>query len=189
LSCLIHAVAGRTLPAGERGSAAGSPRKYPLPGYPNYTWTCVLCRPHHPSCPLTLSGSSVGQRGILCSIHLSVLYLQHILCSYLDALQHLPPPQPVPCQASKRSPVLSICLLARGAARPRCIVAPGVPLERPPPGVVFFWPGALDKGCLQRVPASPSCFGGRLCWACHSQHPKFRGLRCIISRAGYISSD
>ena len=31
---------------------------------------------------------------------------------------------------------LSICLLARsclGAARPRCIVAPGVPLERIPP--------------------------------------------------------
>jgi hypothetical protein len=31
---------------------------------------------------------------------------------------------------------LSICLLARsclGAARPRCIVAPGVPLERTPP--------------------------------------------------------
>jgi hypothetical protein len=28
----------------------------------------------------------------------SVLYLQHRLCSYLDALQHLPPPQPVPRQ-------------------------------------------------------------------------------------------
>ena len=42
LSCLIHAVAGRTFPAGERGSAAGSLLSS---HYPNYTWACVLCRP------------------------------------------------------------------------------------------------------------------------------------------------
>jgi hypothetical protein len=42
LSCLIHAVAGRTFPAGERGSAAGSLLSSQ---YPNYTWACVLCRP------------------------------------------------------------------------------------------------------------------------------------------------
>jgi hypothetical protein len=42
LYCLIHAVAGRTFPAGERGSAAGSLLSS---HYPNYTWACVLCRP------------------------------------------------------------------------------------------------------------------------------------------------
>jgi hypothetical protein len=42
LSCLRLAVAGRTFPAGERGSAAGSL----LSSHdPNYTWACVLCRP------------------------------------------------------------------------------------------------------------------------------------------------
>jgi hypothetical protein len=65
--CLIHALAGRTLPAGERGSAAGSLLSS---HHPKYTWTCVLCRPS-PELPFfTLSGSSVGQRGILRSIHL-----------------------------------------------------------------------------------------------------------------------
>jgi hypothetical protein len=41
--CLvIHAVAGRTFPAGERGSAAGSLLSS---HYPDYTRACVLCRP------------------------------------------------------------------------------------------------------------------------------------------------
>jgi hypothetical protein len=49
LSCLLHALAGRTFPAGERGSAAGS-----------------LLSSHRPkyTCPFALPGSSVGQRGI-----------------------------------------------------------------------------------------------------------------------------
>jgi hypothetical protein len=67
LSCLIHAVAGRTFPAGERGSAAGSLLSSPT------TLTILgpaCCAGHHPSCPFTLSGSSVGQRCILRSIHL-----------------------------------------------------------------------------------------------------------------------
>jgi hypothetical protein len=60
---------GGTSPAGERGSAAGlllSPRR------PNCTRACVsaCCAGHHPSSPFALSGSSVGQRGILRSIHL-----------------------------------------------------------------------------------------------------------------------
>jgi hypothetical protein len=39
---VIHAVAGRTFPAGERPSAAGSLLSSHCPGY---TWACVLCRP------------------------------------------------------------------------------------------------------------------------------------------------
>jgi hypothetical protein len=42
LYCLIHDVAGRTFPAGERGSAAGSLLSSHCP---NYTWACVLPRP------------------------------------------------------------------------------------------------------------------------------------------------
>jgi hypothetical protein len=42
LSFLSCEKAGRTLPAGERGSAAGSLLS---PHCPNYTWACVLCRP------------------------------------------------------------------------------------------------------------------------------------------------
>jgi len=43
-------------------------------------------------------------------------------------------------------------------------------------------PGALDKGRLKRarVPASPSCFGFRLCRACQPA-PRSWGLRRIIS--------
>jgi hypothetical protein len=48
LSCLIHAVAGRTFPAGERGNAAGSLLSSHCP---NYTWACVLCRPSPESPP------------------------------------------------------------------------------------------------------------------------------------------
>jgi hypothetical protein len=66
LPCLIHAVAGRTSPAGERGSAAGSLLSSHYPAIPGP----ACCAGHHPSSPFALSGSSVGQRGILRSIHL-----------------------------------------------------------------------------------------------------------------------
>jgi hypothetical protein len=89
LSCLIHAVAGRTFPAGERGSAAGSLLSS---HYPNYTWACVLCRPS-PESRSKLPFHLVWFLGWL-TWHLalgpsSVLYLQHKLCSYFDALQQL----------------------------------------------------------------------------------------------------
>jgi hypothetical protein len=84
LSCLIHAVAGRTFPAGERGSAAGSLLSS---HYPNYTWACVLCRPslEFPFRFIWVLGWSTWHLALDPS---SVLYLQHKLCSYLDALQH-----------------------------------------------------------------------------------------------------
>jgi hypothetical protein len=66
LSCLIHAVAGRTSPAGERGSAAGSL----LSSHSLTILGPACCAGHHPSSPFALSGSSVGQRGILRSIRL-----------------------------------------------------------------------------------------------------------------------
>ena len=94
LSCLIHAVAGRTFPAGERGSAAGSLLSS---HYPNYTWACVLCRPS-PEFPFRFIWVLGWSTWHLALDPSSVLYLQHKLCSYLDALQHLPPPQPVPRQ-------------------------------------------------------------------------------------------
>ena len=94
LSCLIHAVAGRTFPAGERGSAAGSLLSSHCP---NYTWACVLCRPS-PELPFHFVWVLGWSTWHLALDPSSVLYLQHKLCSYLDALQHLPPPQPVPRQ-------------------------------------------------------------------------------------------
>ena len=94
LSCLIHAVAGRTFPAGERGSAAGSLLSSHCP---NYTWACVLCRPS-PELPFHFVWFLGWSTWHLALDPSSVLYLQHKLCSYLDALQHLPPPQPVPRQ-------------------------------------------------------------------------------------------
>ena len=86
LSCLIHAVAGRTFPAGERGSAAGSLLSS---HYPNYTWACVLCRPS-PEFPFRFIWVLGWSTWHLALDPSSVLYLQHKLCSYLDALQHLP---------------------------------------------------------------------------------------------------
>jgi hypothetical protein len=96
LSCLsiIHAVAGRTFPAGERGSAAGSLLSS---HYPNCTWACVLCRPS-PELPFHFVWFLGWSTRHLALDPSSVLYLQHKLCSYFDALQHLPPPQPVPRQ-------------------------------------------------------------------------------------------
>jgi hypothetical protein len=63
---------------------------------------------------------------------------------------------------------LSICLLARswrlGAARPRCIVAPGAPLERTPPGV--------SAGVLaSRGVTGPHFFAAR--WTCESDKHGF----------------
>jgi hypothetical protein len=63
----IHAVAGRTSPAGKRGSAAGSLLSS---NCPSYTWACVLCRPS-PELPfhfVWFLGWSAP--GILRSIHL-----------------------------------------------------------------------------------------------------------------------
>jgi hypothetical protein len=93
LSCLIHAVAdlvaGRTFPAGERGSAAGSLLSS---HYPSYTcaWACVLCRPS-PEFPfrfIWVLGWSTWHLALDSS---SVLYLQHKLCPYLDD-ESIPPP-------------------------------------------------------------------------------------------------
>jgi hypothetical protein len=60
LSCLIHALAGRTFTRwGERQ------RRWPLarcsPPTALATPGPACCAGHHPSCPFTLSGSSVGQ--------------------------------------------------------------------------------------------------------------------------------
>jgi hypothetical protein len=99
MSCLIHAVAGRTSPAGERGSAAGSLLSFRCP---SYTWACVLCRPS-PEFPfrfIWVLGRSTWHLALDPS---SVLHLQHKLCPYFDALQHLPPPQLVPRQQPGRS--------------------------------------------------------------------------------------
>ena len=69
---------------------------------------------------------------------------------------------PAPAGYPPREPrhvYLSICLLARsclGAARPRCIVAPGIPLERTPPGVsagVLASLGVTAPGRLAPVPS------------------------------------
>ena len=58
LSCLTHGLAGRTPPAGGREAAPlarCSPPALDILGP-------ACCAGHHPSCPFTLSGSSVGQR-------------------------------------------------------------------------------------------------------------------------------
>jgi hypothetical protein len=88
LSCLTHTLAGRTSPARERGSAAGSLLSSHRPKW---------CRPslELPFYFVWFLGWSTQHLALDPS---SVLYLQHKLCSYLDALQHLPPPQPVPRQ-------------------------------------------------------------------------------------------
>jgi hypothetical protein len=97
---LIHALAGRTPPAGERGSAAGSLLSSRRP---KYTWACVLCRPS-PELPFHFVWFLGWSTRHLALDPSSVLYLQAAtqamctLCPYLAALQHLPPPQPVPCQ-------------------------------------------------------------------------------------------
>ena len=80
------AVAGRTFSAGERGSAAGSLLSSHCP---NYTWACVLCRPS-PELPFHFVWFLGWSTWHLALDPSSVLYLQHKLCSYFDALQHLP---------------------------------------------------------------------------------------------------
>jgi hypothetical protein len=93
-SCLYNTRRGWTPPL--RREAAPLGRCSPSTAMTTLGHAC--CAGHHPSCPFTLSGSSVGQTRHLALDPSSVLYLQHKLCSYLDALQHLPPPQPVPRQ-------------------------------------------------------------------------------------------
>jgi hypothetical protein len=70
----------------------------------------ACCAGHHPSCPwfdfVWFLGWSTWHLALDPS---SVLYLQHKLCSYFDALQHLPPPGRVGL-------VLSCLVLAIGAA-------------------------------------------------------------------------
>jgi hypothetical protein len=85
LSCLIHALAGRTFPAGERGSAAGSLLSS---HYPNYTWACVMCRPS-PELPFHFVWFLGWSTRHLALDPSSVLHLQHKLCSYLDACPFL----------------------------------------------------------------------------------------------------
>jgi hypothetical protein len=65
---------------------------------PGYTWTCVLCRPS-PELPFHFVRFLGWSTRHLALDPSSLLYLQRKLCSYLGALQHLPPPQPVPRQA------------------------------------------------------------------------------------------
>jgi hypothetical protein len=69
--------------------------------YPNYTWACVLCRPS-PEFPFRFIWVLGWSTWHLALDPSSVLYLQHKLCSYLDALQHLPPPQPAGANMSDR---------------------------------------------------------------------------------------
>jgi hypothetical protein len=71
LSCLIRAVAGRTFPAGERGSAAGSLLSSHCP---KYTWACVLCRPS-PELPFRFVWSLGWSTWHLALDPSSVLYL------------------------------------------------------------------------------------------------------------------
>jgi hypothetical protein len=72
LSCLIHAVAGRTFPAGERGSAAGSLLSSHCP---SCTWACVLCRPS-PELPFHFVWFRGWSTSHLALDPSSVLYLQ-----------------------------------------------------------------------------------------------------------------
>jgi hypothetical protein len=97
LSCIIHALAGQRPPL--LGREAAPLARCSPPTTPKYTWTCVLCRCHHLSCPffrfVWFLGWSTWHLALDPS---SLLHLQHKPSSYLDALRHLPPPQPVPRQ-------------------------------------------------------------------------------------------
>jgi hypothetical protein len=79
---------------GGGGSAAGS---LLATHQPQYTWACVLCRPS-PELPFHFVWFLGWSTRHLALDPSSVMYLQHKLCPYLDALQRLPPPQPVPRQ-------------------------------------------------------------------------------------------
>jgi hypothetical protein len=104
LSCLIHAVAGRTFPAGERGSAAGSLLSSHCP---SYTWACVLCRPSPPEFPfrfiwvlgwstwhLALDPSSVLIPPPQLRLFYAVSISHHLLCLFyaMYIFCHLPCP-------------------------------------------------------------------------------------------------
>jgi hypothetical protein len=63
---VYYTPAGRTFPAGERGSAAGSLLS---PHCPNYTWACVLCRPSPEfPCARRASPRLVDPGGLSCLI-------------------------------------------------------------------------------------------------------------------------
>jgi hypothetical protein len=64
----------------------------------------VLCRPS-PEFPFRFIWVLGWSTWHLALDPSSVMYLQHKLCSYLDALQHIPPPQPVPRQLAPATPV------------------------------------------------------------------------------------
>jgi hypothetical protein len=95
------------------------------------TWACVLCVVQAITrVPLS---RYLGPR--LVNVHLaldpsSVLYLQHKLCSYLDALQHLPPPQPVPASSCHSGTSSS---LSHGFLHAAPLGVPLLPLRPPQP--------------------------------------------------------
>jgi hypothetical protein len=78
---LPRALPGRP-PAEDRGSSAGSLLSRLLS---KCTWACVLCRPS-PDLPFHFVGFLGWSMLALALDPSSVLYLQHKLCSYLDAL-------------------------------------------------------------------------------------------------------
>jgi hypothetical protein len=147
-------VAGRTFPAGERGSAAGSLLSSHCP---NCTWACVLCRPS-PELPFHFVWFLGWSTWHLSLDPSSVLYLQHKLCSYFDALQHLPPPQPVPRQLLPlRHIQLTLCFrVATVPSTPAIFVGAPVTARRTAPPAVARPTGVRPAAGLCRC-VPPAC--------------------------------